>query len=197
MSPTPSPLNPSQAVERIREIIVGRHLERLENRVAQLESGGPGSAQAPPPEVVDRILASEAKLEALQDNLHRLVTSTRETTEQRLALQQLETQRLAQQIQQVAALKAIDTALPAISQLERKIGTWLTAWHTSFQNQLNDRNHPIAHQLRTEVASLWENTESQITRLESRMVDRDAIEERFRKIAAAARALAESASPIH
>jgi hypothetical protein len=126
MPPTPSPLNPSQAVERIREIIVGRHLERLETRVAQLESGGPAPAHAPPPHVEDRILASEAKLEALQDNLHRLVTSTRDTTEQRLAVQQQETQRLAQQIQQVAALKAIDSALPAISQLEHKIGTWLT-----------------------------------------------------------------------
>ncbi|MEX1115723.1 MAG: hypothetical protein WEB53_10775 [Akkermansiaceae bacterium] len=198
MSPThpPTPLNPSQAVERIREIIVGRHLERLEQRISQLESAGPMPAAAPLPRMEDRVLASEAKLEALQDHVQRLGTSSREATEHQLSQQQ-ETQRLAQQIQQVAAMKATDTALPAINQLERKIGTWLVAWQNSFQTQLNDNNHPIAHQLRSEVVTLWENTESQLTRLESRLMDRDVIEERFRKIAAAARALADSASPIH
>jgi uncharacterized phage infection (PIP) family protein YhgE len=196
MSPTPTPLNPSQAVERIREIIVGRHLERLDQRISQLESAGPEPAPAPLPQMEDRVLASEAKLEALQDHVHRLGTSAREATEQRLSQQQ-ETQRLAQQIQQVAAMKANDTALPAINQLERKIGTWLAAWQKSFQNQLNDRNHPLAQQLHSEVVTLWESSESHITRLESRLMDRDVIEERFRKIAAAARALADSASPIH
>jgi len=33
MSTHPPLFNPSQAVERIREIIVGRHLERLEERI--------------------------------------------------------------------------------------------------------------------------------------------------------------------
>ena len=194
MSPTPSPLNPSQTVERIREIIVGRHLERLEQRIARIESGGVAAAAAPS-RLEDRLCANEAQIEALKENVHRLVDTSREQTELRLSQHREETQRLAAQIQQVAALKSSEPTGPAINQLERKIGTWLTDWQGSFQVHLNDRDQRLANQLRGEVAALWESTESQITRLESRAIDRDSIEERFNRIALAARALAECASP--
>ena len=104
MSPTPSPLNPSQTVERIREIIVGRHLERLEQRVVRLESTGITPAVAP--DVEDRLFANEARLEALQENVNRLADSTREATEQRLLQYRQETQRLAAQIQQDLSMQA-------------------------------------------------------------------------------------------
>ncbi len=194
MSFTPSPLNPSQTVERIREIIVGRHLERLEQRVARIETSGVVAPVAPS-RLEDRLFANEAQLEALKENLHRLVDTTREQTELRLAQTREETQRLAAQIQHVAALKSSEPAAPALHQLERKIGSWLTDWQSSFQVHLNDRDQRLASQLRSEVAALWESTESQITRLQSRAVDRDSVEERFNRIALAARALAECASP--
>jgi hypothetical protein len=195
MSPTPpSPLNPSQAVERIREIIVGRHLEKLEQRVARLESGGsPGLI---PSQWEDRLCTSEARMEALQHSVQRLAESSREESEIRSAQQREEIQRLAAQIQQVAALKSAETAQPAIAQLESKIGTWLTNWQGALQTHLNERESRLAKQLHDETAALWENTESQMTRLQSRMVDRDTIEERFSRIAAAARALADCAAPI-
>jgi hypothetical protein len=201
MSPTSSPLNPSQTVERIREIIVGRQterLERLEQRVIRLESTAPAPAAAAhvsTARLEDRIFAHEAQLEALKENIHRLADTTREQTELRLAQHRDETQRLAAQIQQVAALKAAESPAPAIQQLERKVGSWLTDWQSSFHNQLNDRDQRLASQLRSEVAMLWENTESQLTRLESRVADRASVEERFTRIALAARALAECASP--
>lgn len=192
MSPTP-PLNPSQTVERIREIIVGRHLERLEQRVVRLETT---AAPAPvAPHLEDRLYANEARLEALKDNVQRFVDSNREQTEARFNQHREEIQRLAAQIQQVAAMKSAETAPAAVNQLERKIGGWLTDWQSSFHLQLNDRDHRLASQLRTEVASLWESTESHLTRLESRAIDRDSVEERFSRIALAARALAECASP--
>jgi hypothetical protein len=195
MSPTPPTLlNPSQAVERIREIIVGRHLDKLEQRVARLESGvSPQSAL--PSQWEDRLCTSEARLEALQESVQRLTETQREDTEIRSARQQLEIQRLASQIQQVAALKSTEAAQPSIDRLESKIGTWLSNWQNALQAHLTDRDAKISHELRQEVATLWESTESQITRLQSRAVDRDFIEERFSRIAAAARALAECASP--
>lgn len=196
MSPTPpSPLNPSLAVERIREIIVGRHLEKLEQRVARIETGSSPSQGKIPSEWEDRLCTNEARLEALKHTVQRLAESSRAESENRTLQQSEEIQRLAAQIQQVAALKAAETAQPAISQLESKIGSWLTNWQGSLQTHLNDRETRITSQLRQEVASLWENTESQLTRLQSRAIDRDMIEERFSRIAAAARALAESASP--
>lgn len=194
MSPTPpTSLNPSQAVERIREIIVGRHLDKLDARVARLESTAVRSPASTSWE--DRLCNSEARLEALQQSLQRLADSSREDIEQRTHQQQAEIQRLATQIQQVAALKAAESAQPAVDRLEQKLGTWLSNWQGALQSHLNEREQRMAAQLRQEVAALWENTESQITRLQSRTIDLDRVDERFRRIAAAARTLAECAMP--
>ncbi len=140
---------------------------------------------------------NEAKLEALQHGLQRLTDSTREESEARAARQREEIQRLAAQIQQTAAAKTTESAGPAVQQLEQKIGSWLNHWHGALQTHLAEREERVSQQLRGEVAALWENTESQITRMQSRMVDRESIEERFRRIADAARALAECACPSH
>lgn len=183
MSPTPIPINPSQTVERIREILVGRQLDRIEQRVSRLESG-PSAVTRPAGLFEDRLFANEAQIEALRENVYRHTDAHRE-----------EIQRLANQIQQVAEQKATAAAQPEILRLENKVATWLTHWQKAFQAHLHERDQRLASQLRDEVAALWENTESQITRLESRAVDRDAIEERFSRIALAARALAECASP--
>lgn len=195
MSPSSSPSNPSQTVERIREIIVGRQFERLEQRVARLESAEPvGQAVSGPWE--ERLCTSEARLEALQHSLQRLADNTREEVEIRSSQQRAEIQRLAAQIQQVAAMKSAEAReQSAVRELESRLGTWLTSWQGALQSHLNERDHRLADQLRGEVATLWENTEAQITRLQSRASDREWIEERFARIAVAARALAESASP--
>jgi hypothetical protein len=195
MSPSSSPTNPSQAVERIREIIAGRQFERLEQRLARLESMEPLGSQVSVP-WEERLCTSEARLEALQHSLQRLVDTTREEVEIRSSQQRAEIQRLAAQIQQVAAAKSAEAReQSAVRELEGRIGTWLTSWQGALQSHLNERDHRLADQLRGEVATLWENIEGQITRLQSRSTDREWIEERFARIAAAARALAESASP--
>jgi hypothetical protein len=141
------------------------------------------------------VCTHEARLEALQHSLLRLTENTREEAETRSARQSTEIQRLAAQIQQVVAMKSSESEQAAARQLEGRIGTWLTNWQGALQAHLIEREQRVADQLRGEVAALWENTESQITRLQSRGTDRDWIEERFARIAAAARALAESASP--
>ncbi|RPJ34696.1 MAG: hypothetical protein EHM17_05550 [Verrucomicrobiaceae bacterium] len=195
MSPSPSPINPSQTVERIREIIVGRQFERLEQRIASLESAEPRGYQAPVP-WEERLCTSEARLEALQHSLQRLADTTRHEVETRTNQQHAEIQRLAAQIQQVAAMKSAEAReQSAVRELEGRLGTWLTSWQGALQSHLNERDHRLADELRGEVAALWESTEAQITRLQSRASDREWIEERFARIAAAARALAESASP--
>ena len=195
MSPAPTTTNPSQAVERIREIIVGRHLEKIELRVARLESGMPvGSI---PAKWEEQLATHEARLEALQQSVQKLAASSQEESAIRQEIHREEIQRLANQIQQVAALKSAEAVEPAVLQLEQKIGSWLTHWQGALQNHLADRENRMATELRQEVATLWEHTESQLTRLQSRAIDRDQIEERFKRIAEAARALADCAYPAN
>jgi len=194
MSPAPPTLNPSQAVERIREIIVGRHLERLEHRIVRLEQN-PTPSDNTSSAIESRLLAAEAKLEALRENSLRVGDTAREEQDRRIAAHREETQRLAAQIQEIVANRAGSAGQPDVQQLERKLGSWLGHWQNSVHQQFIERDQRIVAQLRGELATLWEATENQITRVQSRGMNREQIEDRFRRIAAAARALAESAMP--
>ncbi|MBC7981414.1 MAG: hypothetical protein H7Y36_12700 [Armatimonadetes bacterium] len=192
MSPTPPTLNPSQTVERIREIIVGRHLERLEGRIARLEASPAVTPVIPDhPVFEDRILITEAKVEALKDQVER-IESSREDNEQIAALQRQEAQRLASQIQEAAREKAHTTALTVVGQLEKKLGVWLTNWQKSLHVRLDNRDQKLAEQLRTELAVMRQGLEKRISEVNSRIPEN--LDDRFNKIASAARALADSAS---
>ncbi|MGJ8633122.1 MAG: hypothetical protein ACSHX7_04320 [Luteolibacter sp.] len=194
MSPTPPTLNPSQTVERIREIIVGRHLERLEGRVARLESSP--AVSAPPaldqPLFEDRLLITEAKVEALQNHLQRM-ENTREDTLQVTTMHREEAQRLATQIQEIAREKAAaNVALPAVENLERKLGTWLADWQKSLQSHLQERDQKVLAHVKTELNSMRDELDQRISGLESKVPDN--MEDRFNRIASAANTLAESAA---
>ena len=195
MAPDPPPRNLSQTVERIREIIVGRDLERLEQRVAMLEISVPVPPAAASP-TEDRYPANFGPLEALKENVQRLLESNRQQTDLRLSQYREETQRLAAQIQQVAASKSSEPPPRSINEVERRIGTWLTDWQSSIQVHLQDRDKRLTAQFHHEVAALGARTESQLSRLESQFVDRQSLDEQFNRIANAVRGLAESIAPI-
>ncbi len=181
MSPTPPTLNPSQTVERIREIIVGRHLERLEGRVARLESSPrfePENTATPIFE--DRLLITEAKVEALQDHVHR-IDGGREDS---LQLRQ-EAQRLAAKIEEISQAKPDTESVPAVENLERKLGLWLTDWQKSLHVRLESRDRALAEKVESDLRALRESIESRITRLESGSPG--VVSDRLEKISEAAR----------
>jgi chaperonin cofactor prefoldin len=193
MSPTPPTLNPSQTVERIREIIVGRHLERLEGRISRLESAPEAAVPKHSPDtdqLEGRILVNEARVEALQDQVHRM-EDAREEIERTAAMYRQEAQRLASQIQEIARVKSEASSLPAVENLERKLGLWLTDWQKSMNSRLENRDRELSERIRAELSVLRESIESRFSELESRIPSN--VEERFNRIASAARALAESA----
>lgn len=196
MSPETSTLNASQAVERIREIIVGRHLERLEQRVARLESS---DAPASPrySDFDARVLVAEARIEALQGSLSRLAEGSREEIERHHHLQREEIQRLAQQIQQVAAIRTADTqGNAAVEQLEQRLGGWLNHWKSAIQQHLDVRDHQIAAHIQAELRTLQAAIDRRLIDLETKLPDGKAIELRFKRIADAARAFAEATSQL-
>ncbi len=195
MSPEAPTLNASQAVERIREIIVGRHLERLEQRVARLEASDAPVVSYP--ELDERVLLAEARVEALQHSVTRLTDNTRDELERRNYLQREEIQRLAQQIQQVAATRpATADPAPAVQQLEQKLGIWLTVWKNSFQQHLDSRDQQISKHIQNELNVLKTSLDERFDDFEGRYPDSRQLELRFKRIADAARALADSVSQL-
>jgi DNA repair exonuclease SbcCD ATPase subunit len=192
MSPTPTTLNPSQTVERIREIIVGRHLERLEGRVSRLERIPAVPEQNPTPDIFeDRLLMTEAQVEALQDHLQRF-ESSREELEHTAAMQREDAQRLATQIHEIAREKADATVIPAVEKLDRKLGAWLSEWQVSLQHRLDVRDHDLSARIKSDLTELKEGFEKRLTALETQMPDN--VGEGFGRIAEAAKALADSAA---
>lgn len=142
----------------------------------------------------DRLLGTEARVEALQDHLHR-IEGGQEQIELRAAQYRQEAQRLSLQIQEIARERMeAAKALPAVEQLERKLGLWLNEWQGSLNQRLEERDKKLATDLKEELLELRGSLERRIDQLESR-IPRD-VEQRFGRIAAAARALAECAGPV-
>ncbi|MFT4176221.1 MAG: hypothetical protein QM627_06155 [Luteolibacter sp.] len=192
MQPTPPPINPSQAVERIREIIVGRHLERLEQRISKLESPVPGRAVADLTSLEDRIVSGEARLEALQAQIARISDATKTEGERRNLFHREEIQRLATQIQQIAATRG-ESPTQEVARLEQKLGVWLNDWQAALGKHLEARDRKITGQFQEELSQQIGKIETRLSQLPSPAVDLAAIERRFQKIAEAARALADCA----
>ncbi len=195
MSPTPPTLNPSQTVERIREIIVGRHLEKLEGRVARLETvsanQNPTPVSQPPTLFEDRLLDTEAKVEALQEHVQR-IDHTREEHEAFAAAQRDEVRLLAGRIEREAQEKAEAAARPAVEKLERKLGVWLGEWQKSLQIRLDERDSQLSSRMQSELSKFKDSTEKRFTDLDSRVPAN--FSDRIDRIAEAARALADSAA---
>lgn len=194
MSPEPTSLTPSKTVERIREILVGRQLDRLHDRLDRLEQRPPGIGVSE-----ERMLAAEAQLEALRDHVRRDPPTGHSAADSSALLElREETRRLSTLIRTIVAERMDASGRSGeIASLETRVGSWLGEWQRAVHQQSIAREEALANRLRHEVAQLWEATEAQITGVQSRCAASQAVEERFRGIARAARALADSAWPDH
>lgn len=189
MSPL-SPTHPSQAVERIREIIVGRRLDHLEHRLARIESQDPrplGDSA-----VENRLTAAEAQLESLRDNVRKLADRTRDETTALDSRHREEIQRMAALVQQSSTLRAEPVSPQSAARLEQKISHFLGSWQTSLQQHLIDRESRLVNTLNLELQKLRTWAETRIAAAASQSVTRPELDHRLSRLASAARALADA-----
>lgn len=194
MSPTAPTQNPSQTVERIREIIVGRELERLQNRIQRLESGQAGPVRAVGSGVSedfeDRLVTAEARVEALKEHVQRMDYDRSELEKAAIEHRQ-EAHRLAARIHEIAREKAEAVAFPAVEGLERKLGVWLTDFQRSLQERLDERDREMGTRIEREAGAMRELVEERLNAMRPGLPGD--VEERMGRIATAARMLMESA----
>lgn len=189
----PLPENPpARAVERIREIIVGRQLERIEQRLERLEVSGGAGNEAPSPSD-PRVGLVETRIEAMEQMIQRMGEQIR-MEEMRRAEMQVEVRRMALLIQQLADAGSMHPAGGAVQQMEGRIGAWLGQWQLAMQAHLETRETRLADHFRGELSSLWEHVQVEMSRLRSGTHHHAEVEERFRRIADAARVLAACAA---
>jgi hypothetical protein len=187
MPPTPPDTNPSRQVERIREILVGRQMDRVERRLEQLESGLRPLPTRAPDDVFEIRLASfehrhDLKLQELRDEI-----------DAEKARRIEETHRLAHQIQAAARSRA-DSGIEAQAELEQKFTRWLEHWNQGFRQYLHQREQHLVSELRGELERTREWVNSRLAASDQTSGERLRIQSSFEQLANAARAIADAAA---
>jgi len=187
MPPTPPDTNPSRQVERIREILVGRQMERVERRLEQLETGLRPLPTRPLDDVFEIRLAGfeqrhELKLQELRDEI-----------DAEKARRVEETHRLAQQIQ-AAARSRNASGIEAQAELEQKLTRWLEHWNQGFRQYLHQREQHLISELRGELVRTREWVSSRLEDSSQAKGDPHRLQASFEQLAIAARAIADAAA---
>ena len=183
---------PTRAVERIREIIVGRQLERIEQRLEKLEGLGRGSCEVTD-ETVSRLAAAEQRVEELEQEVRRMGEQLGWEGLRRAEMQE-ELRRMSGQMRQMAESWGARQMEVQMRQMEERVGAWLGQWQLGVQGHLGARDAALVGQFRMEIAAWSDQMRAELARLGYGVCERQAVEERMRAIAAAARALAECAA---
>jgi DNA repair exonuclease SbcCD ATPase subunit len=179
--PDPS-LNPSQQVERIREILVGRQMHHVEERLAQMENhlaqGGPGSADS---ESLQRLQMAQSKV-------------LRETQELRKQVQE-ESQLRSQQIDNLAqslnaASEKLEAASAGLERQDRHLGSHLTKHlediSAAMAARIDARVREILNHLQHEIGQWKHQIDRDMHSVRNEMVDRTELKNRFARLASAA-----------
>jgi hypothetical protein len=187
MPPTPPDPNPSRQVERIREILVGRQMDRVERRLEQLETGLRPLPTRPPDDVFEIRLAGFEQRQGLK------LQELRDEIDTEKARRVEETHRLAQQIQATARSRN-DSGIEAQAELEQKFTRWLEHWNQGFRQYLHQREQHLISELRGELERTREWVSSRLAASDQAKGDPHRLQASFQQLAIAARAIADAAA---
>jgi hypothetical protein len=183
--PTHAPT--SAQLERVREIIVGRQLGKIEQRLEQLENITPAkSAAVNDTEVGLRMEQLEAKFEAVRDAMQQQVDQVRHELGGEMVNRNHEVRRLAELIQQTAQMRAAAGVTPEdLAASEHRMHAWAAAWQQSLEQHLQQREQLWMHYFQQQ----WQ-------RLHAHMAASQPPRETQQQIAAAAQALGHAAASL-
>jgi uncharacterized protein (UPF0210 family) len=179
----------------MREIIVGRQLARVEQRLDRLDHFVE-QPQLSHRDTLNRIENVEAKFETTHDNMQHQFDQMRLEYGGEIATRRNEVHRLAEQIQATAQQRSDQRVQPQMmSEMEQRMGFWLTTWQRGLEQHLEQRENWLIQQLRQELQQVRAATTQQIAAWEaSQQQSQQATQAKLAHITQAARALTESAS---
>ncbi len=181
MPPAPPTPHPSRQVERIREILVGRQMQSVEQRLERLES----RLQPMPVESADATWSRD--LESLRRECREASVTLRDAFDAERLRQQEVTQKLARRIESVARSRE-DVAEEARRAVDAQLRPGFERWQQQLFDQLRDRESHLIGQLREELDRMraWIREEL------SERADADRLHRAFERLAASAREIADS-----
>lgn len=174
-----SSLNPSQQVERIREILVGRQMHQVEDRLQRLESGSPAGGADP------------AALQRLEQAQRTVVDQTNQLRRQIGEEVQLRNQQIAQLAQHLdTASRKLHEASVGIErqdrQLEQHLSTHLEHISTAMAARIDARVREILQHLQTELLHWKNQMDRDLQGMRNDKADRRELQSRFARLASAA-----------
>ncbi|GHC52432.1 hypothetical protein [Roseibacillus persicicus] len=167
--------NPSQQVERIREILVGREMGRIERRLAELETTRPNTTTS-----FRREPAMDNRLATAQQTL------LRDTQELKIRIQK-ESAARQQQIAQLAQKLSRTNGLPLNQQaLEEQISDRMEKVASEMTALIDARTREILHHLQNEILQWKNQMDRDLQSIRDIKADRQDLSSRFARLAAAA-----------
>jgi len=178
----------------MREIIVGRQLGQVEQRLVRLEKFTQ-SGPVPLPESDTRIDEMEAQFEATRDAMQHQVDRIRLEFSGEMAHRKQEARRLAEQIQQAAQAKSAPPAtVQDVTVVEQRLVSWVADWQKSVEQHLAQREVWLIGQFREELARIRQSSSTAEQTTSQQELAREQIVTASQALAAAATALSQLTS---
>ena len=180
-----TPLNASQQVERIREILVGRQMYQVEDRLRRLEEGGgaePGSAGPR----VD--LAAIRRLEESQSAVIEHTNQLRKQLVDEAELRNQQIGHLAEHLNRTAQkIEAASSGLGGVDeQLEVQLSEHLEHISSAMAARIDARVREILQHLQSELVHWKSQMDREMKGMREQKADRREMQSRFARLASAA-----------
>lgn len=185
--PTPQ-LKAGRQVERIREILIGRQMETVEQRLDRLEE----SLHPMPVKSQPGIFALQ--LDEVRKQSDESLCRLRDEIDADRLRQLDETRRLAQQIQSISRSRS-SSEDDAREAAEQRMSVWFSHWQTGLNQHLQQRETYLVNELRAELDRMRTWMKSEIAAKQSDQPDIARMRGAFDQLAAATRAITESLPP--
>lgn len=162
--------NPSQQVERIREILIGREMGRIERRLSHLEK----------PQSTSFGSGISAQMATTHQSLIRETQQLRQNLQQEAVVRQQQISQLARRLNESAGAQTDGSASEA--QLRERI----TAMSNEMTALIDARSREILHHLQAEILQWKNQMDRDLQSIRDIKADRKEIRSRFARMAAAA-----------
>ncbi|MBT8044998.1 MAG: hypothetical protein KJO79_08605 [Verrucomicrobiae bacterium] len=185
---SPTPINPAEQVEKIREILVGRDMELVNGRIQQLESKVEHQTNDVSREVSEQLQKAEQQYKASQENIQSITAHIRQQLQQESITRGQQINDLAGKIDAAAArmdqttqqLLNVDTGRS--EDLSKKIENL----SSEMASRIDAHSRQIMEHMHREIQQWKTRMDGQISALTDSKVDRQEMTTRLARIASAA-----------
>lgn len=168
------PLNPAQQVERIREILIGRQMHQVEDRLRTLENAVAAQGVQVGADVVQRVQSSQA---AVLEETRQL----RRQLQQEGQLRNTQIERLGRQLEETCRnLHQHD------QHLQQSLSSHLENISSAMAARIDARVREILHHLQSEIGQWKNQVDREVQSVRDDSVSRHELKSRFARLASAA-----------